>query len=1014
MVRVVFAFLLLPLTLFADYGSWVFGNISARSIGPAVMGGRVSDLAAIPSNPVVIYVGSASGGLWKSKDGGITFSPIFDKYPQSIGAIAIDPNDSETVWVGTGEPWTRNSVSVGKGVYKSTDGGKSWKFMGLEDTERIAKIIVHPENSKIVYVCALGHLWNDNEERGVYKTVDGGKSWKKILYVDQKTGCSDMAIDPQEPEILYVGMWEFRRWPWFFKSGGPGSGLYKSLDGGKNWTLLKNGFPEKPWGRIAVAVAPSRPSRVYVLLEDDKGTALYRSDDFGNSFVKVNEGFNIRVRPFYFARLIVDPVDYNIVYKPGISLTISRDGGESFAGPFGYGGTVHPDHHALWINPKNPKHLILGTDGGVYESFDRGDSWRHLNNLPISQVYRVGVDNEFPYNVYVGLQDNGSWRGPSMKLGFRGVLNKHWETVGFGDGFWSFAHPKDSKMVFSEYQGGKLVRVDMTSGELRSITPHLATGEKLRFNWNTPFLFGPSGTLYVGAQFLFRSLDNGESWEKISPDLTTNDPEKQKQHLSGGMTVDNTTAENHTTIYSISESPIDSNVIWVGSDDGLVHVTTNGGKEWIEVTPKSGVPKNTWVSFIESSNHKRERAYVTFDGHRTGDMNTYLFVTDDMGKSWRKLPTEGVEGYAYVVKEDPVNEKLLFLGTEFGLYISIDGGESWARFKKIPKVSVRHMVIHPRGDLVVGTHGRGVYIIDDLSPLRALTPELLSEEVVILPSRDGVQYLMTPLDGWGGADEEFLGDNPPDAAFIHFFQKKRHLFGSLKMEVYDSSGNLVISLPVPKNRGIVRVLFPMRLPPPKVPPGNSLLPAMIGPYLMEGEYTFKLVKGNKSYEGKISLVKDPRNKHSESDRKLQQQTVLELYYLLEDLGYLADTLKYIEDQAADILKKKKLKQVAKIKEEALALRKELVATHPAGWLSGEEKLREKIGELYMGVIAYLGRPTKTQLSQLDFYKKEFSKAEKKFNDLVEKVKAVNRKIERSGFVIKILSKEEWREKREKI
>ncbi len=758
----------LPATAAVEIDSNTFGALRARSIGPAVMSGRIAAIDAAAGDPLVIYAGAASGGVWKSSDAGLTWKPVFDEHSQSIGAIRIDPRDPQTVWVGTGESWTRNSISIGTGLYRSADGGDSWQLMGLADSERISRIQVHPEDGDTVWVCATGHLWNANDERGVYKTTDGGASWERVLWVDADTGCSDLSLDPQDPSVLYAGMWQFRRSPDFFTSGGPGSGLYKSTDGGATWRQLTRGLPAGEKGRIAVAVAPSRPSRVYALVESER-TALYRSDDLGESWARVNDSTNVVMRPFYFAYLVVDPADFNRVYKPGLVLTVSEDGGRSFTTPFagfGFRG-VHPDHHALWINPDNPQEMVLGTDGGVYISYNRGSAFSMVRALPVSQFYEVSYDLEWPYNVYGGLQDNGTWMGPSRSPG--GIENRDWQPIGFGDGFHAYRDPNSPDVVYVEYQGGQLMRHHLSTGEIKRIQPLPEAGEEdYRCNWNSPIHLSRAnpGTVYFGCQFLFRSRDRGESWEKISPDLTTDDPRRQRQLESGGLSIDNSTAENNTTIYTISESPENGDVIWVGTDDGLVQVTTDGGGGWTDVTANiPGLPAGLWVSHVEASPHDEAAALVTVDGHRSGDMATYLYRTTDLGRSWTPLASDEIEGFAHVALQDPVNPDLLFLGTEMGLYISLDGGGRWARFTgEVPKVPVRDLDIHPREhDLIVGTHGRGVYILDDLTPLRALTQEVLDAEFALLPSRDAVMVLNSPSFGFGG-DDEFVGRNPPAAA----------------------------------------------------------------------------------------------------------------------------------------------------------------------------------------------------------------------------------------------------------
>ena len=515
-----------------------FGGYEARSIGPAAMGGRVADIDAVADNRLTIYVGSAGGGLWKSSDAGITFKPVFDKQPSlSIGAVKIDPNDPKTVWVGTGESWTRNSVSIGTGLYRSKDGGDTWQKMGLENTERIARIVINPKDSNNIYVCAPGHLWNSHSDRGVFKTTDGGKTRNKVIYVDDNTGCADLAMDPENPQVLYAGMWQFRRKPYNFESGGPASALYKTTDGGANWKKLNNGLPVGTLGRIAVAVAPTKHNVVYALVEA-RHTALYRSDDSGETFAEKNSDFNTVGRPFYFARIVVDPANPDRVFKPGFGLTMSDDGGRSFAGIGGglFGGGPHGDIHTIWVNPKNTDQLIVGTDGGVYESEDRGAHWRYFAVLPVSQFYHVTYDMAEPYNVYGGLQDNGSWMGPSRYPG--GIHNRDWHNIGFGDGMWVQIDPKDQDVIYVEYQGAKISRFRKSVLERRDIRPLPRPGEPdFRFNWNSPIHVGHSGAIYLGGQFLFRSTNQGESWDRISPDLTTKNPEWVKQEESGGITV---------------------------------------------------------------------------------------------------------------------------------------------------------------------------------------------------------------------------------------------------------------------------------------------------------------------------------------------------------------------------------------------------------------------------------------------------------------------------------------------
>lgn len=1010
-----------------EIDSNTFGGLRARAIGPAEMSGRIAAIDAVPRDPMVIYVGAASGGVWKSRDGGVVWRPVFDEYPQSIGAIKVDPKNPDTVWVGTGESWTRNSTSVGTGVYKSTDGGDRWERMGLIDSERIARIVIHHEKTDTVYVCATGHLWDANEERGVYRTTDGGENWKRVLFVDADTGCSDLAIDPQNPNILYAGMWQFRRYPDFFNSGGPGSGLYKSTDGGDNWVELTAGLPEGDKGRIAIAVAPSRPNRLYAVVEADD-TALYRSDDLGASWEELNSSFAVAGRPFYFAQVVVDPEDYDRVYKPGFTLSLSTDGGRSFSGIFSSSGInlggVHPDHHALWIDPRNPHRLILGTDGGAYISDNRGSSFRFIRALPVSQFYEVSFDFEQPYNVYGGLQDNGTWMGPSRSAD-GGILNKHWKNIGFGDGSHAYRDPHDPDVVYVEFQGGQLLRYHLSTEETKWIAPLPGKDEPdFRFNWVTPLHLSPGtpGTIYYGGQYLFRSRDRGESWERISPDLTTNDPQRQRQEQSGGLSIDNSTAENNACLYTISESPKNPQVIWAGTDDGLLHITRDGGMSWTNVIDAvPGVPEGTWVSHVEASPHDESTAHVTFDGHRTGDMATYVFRTTDGGKSWQPLATDEIEGFAHVVVQDLVNPELLFVGTELGLYVTVDGGKRWARFGGgIPRAPVRDIDIHPRDhDLIVGTHGRGIYILDDLTPLRSLTQETLGARLALLPSRDAVMVLSGGAQFFTG-DDEFVGENPAEAASIFFYQKKRHIFGDLKIEIFDAEGSLISRVPAGKVRGLNRADWPMRLPPPKLPPAAALARAFIGPRAPEGTYTFRLTKGKELFEGTIRLVPDPRTPHPAEDRRLQQTTAMDLYRALERLTYVVDAVLDLQEQAKqrreELDEKSKLaRRLAEYSDRLEQLRAAVVSTAEGGMLSGDEKLREKLANVYSAVTGYDGRPTQSQLDRTAALGGELGDAEQRFEALTtgEGIDGLNAQLSRYELdPVAPLSREAWKAKQE--
>ncbi len=910
-----FIVLILSLFLMADSFSFgktevsssLFGDIKARNIGPAVMSGRITDIDVAGNDINKIYVGTAGGGVWKSKDGGITFKPIFDKYTMAIGCVTVDQKNPETIWVGTGETNMRNSVSIGTGIYKSVDGGENWKFMGLPDSERISEILVDPRNSDVVYVAVPGHLWDANSERGLFKTIDGGKTWEKLFFIDNDTGCIDIDMDPKNPDLLIASMWKFRRFPYFFDAGSVQSGMYKTLNGGKSWKKLKTGLPAGKQGRVVVDFHLSDSKIVYALVESKK-TYIYRSDDSGESWVKRGTSFGVKARPFYLAGLKVDPKDPDRLYNYSFTLSVSKNGGDSFESAMEsfMGMSVHPDQHSLWINPGNPKHLILATDGGVYISYDSGGKFRHISNLPVSQFYHVSYDMRDPYNVYGGLQDNNSWYGPSKIITAGSIKNRDWTAVGGGDGFYVFRDPADDNIVYYSWQGGMYQRYNEKTGETASIRPLPSVGEpEYRFNWNAGMALSMKNKkrIYVGAQFLFVSHDRGDSWKKISPDLTTNDKNKQRQKESGGITIDNTTAENHCSIIAISESPVNEKVIWVGTDDGNLQVTKNGGKKWTNVVKNiKGLPKNTWCPGVEAGNYDEGTAYVVFDGHRTGDKKTYIYHTMNFGKTWESLATEELEGYAHVIREDIKNRNMLFLGTEFGLYVSFNRGMNWVHFKEmLPKVGVRDIQVHPvTHDLILGTHGRGIFIIDDITPLRSISDDVLEQSVAILPANPSEMSFSSGGEGMTG-DTEFYGENPKDGATITYYLKKRHIFGNFKIEIFNKDGKLMKVLPTGKRKGINRVYWGMRLKAPKAGRAPGLTGFVFGgPMVDPGEYRIKLTKNKKVYESKILLKPSHYSNYTAEDMKVRQEKIWEVYHMLEHMAYISDTL---SDAVAEMEKK---------------------------------------------------------------------------------------------------------------
>jgi photosystem II stability/assembly factor-like uncharacterized protein len=869
-------------------------GLKPRSIGPAGMSGRVTCFDVVMSNTDIIYAGTASGGLWRSTSAGVSWEPVFDNEPvTSIGDVAVDQRVPDVIWVGTGEANPRNSQSSGNGVYKSIDGGRIWKHLGLDKTRNISRVIIDPYNPDVVYVAALGSAWVSTEERGIYKTTDSGNSWNKILYIDKKTGAADLIMDPTNPNKLFAAMWEYRRWPWYFRSGGPGSGLYVTFDSGKNWTKRteKDGLPKGELGRIGLALCNRYPNVVYALIESKKN-ALYRSDDGGFKWKMVNDK-DVSDRPFYYSRLAVDPENENRIYNIHSTVTISEDGGRTFETLISW-NKIHPDHHAFWISPEDPAFLIDGNDGGMAISHDKGKTWRFIENLPLAQFYHISYDMDIPYNVYGGMQDNGSWMGPDRVLSSDGITNAYWQMLSFGDGFDVVPDPSDSRYGYSMSQGGYLLRYDVLTGHTKFIRPPDPDTVKLRFNWNAGIAQDPfdDASIYFGSQFLHKSTDRGDSWTIISPDLTTNDTSKQKQYESGGLTYDVTEAENFTTIIAISPSPVNKNLIWVGTDDGNLQLTKDGGRSWKNVSGNlNGVPAGTWIPQVRASVYDESEAWVVLDNHRRNDWNTYTYYTKDFGEHWTRVADDdSIFGYALSILQDPVQPNLVFLGTEFGLYISFDKAKTWNKWKEgYPNVSTMDMQIQPReNDLILGTFGRAVYILDNIEPLReiASNSKLLNKHIYLFPvpnSAEDIYKEQAPGPLYLGGSG-FKGDNKPPGAMITFvvnpdtMKEKENVDSSnteetnkdsVKVEIINRDGKIMRTLEEKVEPGVNRVYWRydrkgVRWPQEPKPEKER---EFKGPTVLPGNYKVKVVYKDYSDSTNVEVKTDPRIKFSTNDLK---------------------------------------------------------------------------------------------------------------------------------------------------
>lgn len=990
-----------------------------RAIGPANMGGRVTDIVGIPGNPSIFYVAGADGGIFKTTNGGTSFTPIFNDYKAfSIGALAIPASDPEVIWVGTGEGDPRNSVGYGHGVYRSVDGGKTFQHLGLEKTDRIKRIVVNPQNPDQACVCALGREWGPNPDRGVFRTLDGGKSWEKVLYIDENTGCSDIAIEWNNPRIMYAGMWTFRRKPWRFDDSGANTALYRSMDAGKTWTKIshQNGLPNKPMARIGVAVAQSQPNIVYLITEFKDGGTLFRSEDRGDTWKMVNDDRNLNFRPFYYSDVKVDPNNPDHVYTLSGGMSKSTDGGKTFA-------TIakgqHGDNQALWIDPKNSNRVLSGDDGGFRISYDGGKTFDAINNVELSQFYEIFADNRDPYFVFGGLQDNGTWTGPSNSLHRAGILKRHWTQVAGGDGYYAVPIPGSENEVYANLQGGVIFHVDTKLGNVRNIHPYpkvigsagdgVAT-HRYRFNWDSPIHVSPNdpNTVYTGGNVIFKSKDKGYTWEQISGDLTTND--KSKQQSSGGeIYQDNTAAEFHCTVLTIAESPKQKDVIWAGTDDGNVQVTLDGGKNWMNVKANiKDMPAFGWVSKIHASEHDAGTAFVTVDNHRLDDYKPHAYMTTDFGKTWTTISNGMPEDWCYVVRQDPHNPNLLFAGMEHALIASWDKGKTWVKINNnLPPASVRDLRVQARErDLIASTHGRGVWIMDDIRALEEFN-STNGKTVHLFPVKTATLWHYAELIEELG-DRTYRAKNPEYGAYFNVYLQNDPK-EKVTLDILDEKGTVVRTLTDSTLKsGINRIVWDLQYQ--EAEKWNKPIPGDWGDYnirvkVAPGNYVARLKANGQTVEASFTVRADPRIKLTDADYKLKTETVLSLRELMTRSHRVMNDADFVSKQLVELQEKLKAGKeagndagtIAQV-EEAIKKLKDfqdewMRRPPPNMGYRQRPRLREEISTLISDIDNATAPPTTPQINRLGELKQETSEAILKYEKIIsEDVMKINDKL----------------------
>ena len=983
----------------------ILNRLQWRNIGPAIMGGRIDDVAVVESDPKVMWVATASAGVWKTENHGITWIPQFqNEAVSSIGSIAVAPSDPSVVWVGTGEPANRQSSSWGNGMHVSTDGGTTWTHKGLEDTHHIGRVLVHPTDPGTVYVAALGHLWGPNEERGVFRTRDGGESWDRVLHHDENTGAVELSMDPESPDTLYAALYQRRRRAYGFAGGGPGSGIHRTTDGGDTWMKLGGGLPEGDTGRIGLDVYRRDPRIVYAIVENRDG-GVFRSEDKGLTWKRMSD---TNPRPMYYSHIHIDPNNDQRIWVLGARMYNSEDGGRTFVTDWVQ--RIHGDHHALWIDPADSNHMFVGSDGGIHFSWDRGRSFDFANNIALGQFYEIGHDMSTPYMVYGGLQDNGSWGGPSRTFFRQGISNEDWFRIGGGDGFYTQVIPGDPDIVYIESQNGNLRRLNRRTSETKLIRPQPEDdGERYRFDWNSPIVVSPHDpdTVLYGGNRLFLSDDRGDTWTRTD-DLTKR-LDRDEMPIMGAPVTDDTLSRHDGIstfgqIVTIAVSPLEEGVIYVGADDGNLQRSRDGGASWDDLTGNlAGVPDQTYVTRVIASAHAASRLYVTLDGHRNDDYATYAFVSDDYGDSFRSLaaglpPEAGLN----VIREHHDNEDLLVVGGEFGVHLSLDRGASWHRIGgQIPTVPVDDLAIHPReNDLILGTHGRSIWIADDIAPLSTLDASVFEQDLHVFPVRDAVAWRIYNHKGNTG-HQFFIADNPPEGALLHIYAKEA---GEAGITITAADGSTVRSLKADLEPGLNRANWDLRHDSPVPDSGQGFGGPPRGPRVLPGSYTVRVMRGEVSAEASVRVAEDPRIGISQADRRANHEALISLTGMLGGMAGAHTDAEATAEEAAALVEAfesepdSELKtRVAGFRDAAAEAAKNLSRNEGRqGFRAWPRPLFQRIGAVARNLDAYTEAPDAEVRARIEALGAEFDERMNAWNAVRADIAGLNEALRAGG------------------